>query len=289
MVVAGERSSWPADGPDLLPGTFGSPVDRTGRGAGLGFVDYGHPVFELFSSPRSGDVTTARFFRYRPMEAVESATVLARFDDGNPALAERRVGDGRVLFWASTLDNFWSDFALKPVYLPFVHRLAEHLADYVPPTPWFSAGQVLNLAEQRSLLVEAGLGEADLVAISPSGSRIPVTEGVRAGFLTMAEQGLYEIHDATTTSESPLTLAVNVDLAESDLTAIDPDELASSVTGRAAGDRPEADAGVAREFTSEDLEQRQGVWWYLLIGAFLLFVAETIVSNRLSRTALEVD
>ena len=43
MVVAGERSAWPPDGPDLLPGTFGKPVDRTGRGAGLGFVDYSHP------------------------------------------------------------------------------------------------------------------------------------------------------------------------------------------------------------------------------------------------------
>ena len=290
MVVAGERSTWPADGPDLLPGTFGSPVDRTGRGAGLGFVDYSHPVFELFGAPRSGDVTTARFFRYRPMEPADSATVLARFDDGNPALLERQSGNGRVLFWASTLDNFWNDLALKAVYLPFVHRLAEHLADYAPPTPWVSAGQVLNLADQRSLLTDAGLAEAELVAISPSGDRIQVSEGVRAGFLTMAEQGIYEIHDATTTSEYPLTLAVNVDLAESDLTAIDPDELASSLTGRVAVARGDVPAeGEARAFTSEDLERRQGVWWYLLVAVFALFVSETVLSNRLSRTALNVD
>ena len=290
MVVAGERSVWPPDGPDLLPGTFGNPVDRTGRGAGLGFVDYSHPIFELFSAPRSGDVTTARFFRYRPMEAAESATVLARFDDGNPALVERQIGNGRVLFWASTLDNFWNDLALKPVYLPFVHRLTEHLSDYAAPTPWVSAGQVLNLAEQRSLLADAGLTEAELVAISPSGERIQVSQGVRAGFLTTAEQGIYEIHDATTPSESPLTLAVNVDLAESDLTAIDPDELASTLTGRVAGDRGDSPAeGQTRAFASEDLERRQGVWWYLLVAVFLLFVAETVMSNRLSRTALNVD
>ena len=290
MVVAGERSAWPADGPDLLPGTPGSPVDRTGRGAGLGFVDYSHPVFELFGTPRSGDVTTARFFRYRPIEASDSAMVLARFDDGSPALLERQIENGRVLFWASTLDNFWNDLALKPVYLPFVHRLTEHLADYAPPTAWVSAGQVLNLAEQRSLLAEAGLAEADLVAISPSGERVPVSQGARAGFLTVSEQGIYEIHDATTPSESPLTLAVNVDLAESDLTAIDPDELASSVTGRVEGERGDAAAeGETRVFASEDLERRQGVWWYLLVAAFGLFVAETIMSNRLSRTALNVD
>ena len=290
MVVAGERSVWPADGPDLLPGTLGNPIDRTGRGAGLGFVDYSHPIFELFSAPRSGDVTTARFFRYRPMETTEPATVLARFDDGNPALVERQIGDGRVLFWASTLDNFWNDLALKPVYLPFVHRLIEHLADYATPTPWVSAGQVLNLAEQRSLLADAGLTEAELVAISPSGERILVSQGVRAGFLTTAEQGIYEVHDATTPSESPLTLAVNVDLSESNLTSIDPDELASMLTGRVTGDGGNSPAeGQPRVFTSEDLEQRQRVWWYLLVVVFLLFVAETIISNRLSRTTLNID
>ncbi len=288
MVAAGERSAWPPDGPDLLPGTVGAPVDRAGRGGALGYIDYSHPVFELFGGPRSGDLSTARFFRYRPIEPGESARILARFDDGNPALVERGVGDGRVLFWASTADNFWNDLALKPVFLPFVHRLTEHLADYVPPTAWYSAGQVLNLGEQRSLLADAGLVDASLVAVSPSGDRIPVTEGERSGFLSLVEQGLYEIRDASTTEDSPLTLAVNVDLSESDLTTIDPDELASSVAGRAAAGPTTGASGGGREFSSEDLERRQGVWGYLLIAALLVFVAETIVSNRLSRTALDV-
>ena len=87
LVVAGERSAWPADGPDLLPGVVGSPADRDGRGGSIGFVDYSHPVFEVFAAPRSGDVTTARFFRYRPVEPGPAAVVLARFDDGNPALS----------------------------------------------------------------------------------------------------------------------------------------------------------------------------------------------------------
>ena len=290
LVVAGERSEWPTGAPDLLPGPFGRPVDRAGRGASLGFIDYSHPVFELFSAPRSGDVTTARFFRYRPIEVGESASAIARFDDGSPALLERRVNRGRVFFWASTLDNFWNDLALKPVYLPFVHRLIEYLADYSPSQPWMFAGQVLNLAEQDGLLADAGLSEADLVAISPSGDRIPVSEGVRSGFLTMTEQGVYEVHDATTASEFPLTLAVNVDLAESDLATVDPEELASSLTGRVVdGQADESPEGEARVFASEDLEQRQGIWWYLLIVVFMLFVAETVVSNRLSRTALNAD
>ena len=288
LVVSGERSAWPQDGPDLLPGVVGSPVDRTGRGGSLGFVDYSHPVFEVFSAPRSGDVTTARFFRYRPLEPAPSAAVVARFDDGNPALIERRIGRGVVLQWASTIDTFWNDFAKKPVYLPFVHRMIEHLADYSPPTPWFSAGQVLNLAGQEVLLGTGGAGDAEYVVMSPSGARLPVDVGARAGFIDLREQGLYEVHDANAPDAQPLTLAVNVDLAESDLTAVDPEELASMVTGRAGAGRDDA-AVPERVIAPEDLERQQSVWWYLLVAASLLFVSETIVSNRLSRTALSAE
>jgi hypothetical protein len=83
-------------------------------------------------------------------------------------------------------------------------------------------------------------------------------------------------------------VAVNVDLAESDLTTVDPEELASTVTGRVGGER-EAGALPVREIAEEDLERRQSIWWYLLVAAFLLFAAETVVSNRLSRVALDVS
>ena len=288
LVVSGERSTWPENELDLLPGDIGRPVDRAGRGGSLGFIEYGHPVFELFGTARSGDVTTARFFRYRAVSLHPAASVLARYDDGTPALTERRVGEGTVLLWTSSLDNFWNDLALKPVYLPFVHRVVEHLADYRPPTPWFEAGQVLNLGEQRSLLAEFGLDDAELVAVSPLGDRVQVSGGGRAGFVSLNQQGIYQIHDASTTTGRPLMLAVNVDLAESDLTAVDPDELASLVTGRIGNDR----AGVAapvRKVSSEDLEGRQRTWWYLLVAASLFFVTETLVSNRLSGTVLDLD
>ena len=289
LVVSGERGAWPAGGPDLLPGFVGSPIDRTGRGGSLGFVDYSHPVFEVFSAPRSGDVTTARFFRYRPVELHDNAMVLARFDDGSPALVERRIGNGTVLLWASTVDSFWNDLAKKPVYLPFVHRVVEHLADYKPPTPWFSAGQVVNLAEQDVAFGVGGVDEVDYVVMSPSGSRIPVDgAGERAGFINLREQGLYEVHDANAGNGQPSVVAVNVDLAEADLAAVDPEELASMVTGRAGGARA-VEAGSARAMPADDLERRQSVWWYLLVAAVLFFIAETLVSNRLSRASLSAD
>ena len=287
LVVSGERTAWPPDDSGLLPGRLGPPADRAGRGGSLGFVDYGHPVFEVFAAPRSGDVTAARFFRFRPVEPAPDAAVAARFDDGAPALVEGRAGAGRVLLWASTIDTFWNDFAKKPVYVPFVHRLVQHLADYAPPTPWFLAGQVLNLAEQDVPLGAGGTAAAEYVVMSPTGERLPVAAGERAGFIDLVEQGVYEVHDANAAEAQPLVLAVNVDLAEADPAAVDPLELAGMVTGRAGGGR--AAGGPARVIPPEDLERRQSVWWYLLAAAALLFVAETLVSNRLSRTVLSTE
>ena len=74
------------------------PVDRTqGPAARLGALEYGHPVFEPFRAPRSGDFSGARFYGYRAVTPAAGAQILARFDDGAPALLERRIGGGRVL------------------------------------------------------------------------------------------------------------------------------------------------------------------------------------------------
>jgi hypothetical protein len=35
--------------------------------------------------------------------------------------------------------------------------------------------------------------------------------------------------------------------------------------------------------TREEVERRQGLWWYLLLAGLLLLAAETAIANRLSR------
>ena len=144
FVAIGSRATWSQD-VDVLPAVLQAPVDRTrGDAARIGALEYGHPVFEPFRAPRSGDFAAARIYGYRTVMPAADAQVLARFDGGAPALLERRIGAGRVLLWASTLDLSWNDFPLKPVYLPFVHRVARHLASYSEPAPWLTVGQVLD-------------------------------------------------------------------------------------------------------------------------------------------------
>ena len=289
IVALGPRntsSSWGA-GAGLVPGTPGSVVDRD-RGASLGSVDYSHAVFELFRAPRSGDLSAPRFFRYRPISVTDSTTaVLARFDDGAVALAGANAGAGRVLVWASTLDSFWTDLPVRPVYLPFVHQLVRYASGYAEPSPWFTAGQVLDVYAGRvraeadttagDAAGAAGAGRA--TAVAPGGARRPIPE---SGLLVLSEQGFYQVRDAG--GRGDFTVAVNLDFGESDLSAMDPRELTAAVEPRGEDVR----ATAAAQVRPEDRERRQSLWWYLLIAAFLLLAIETALSNRLSRRATAV-
>jgi hypothetical protein len=277
LFVAGERASWPANGPDILPALPGAPVDRsTGIAGRLGGVEYGHAVFEPFRAPRSGDFSAPRFYGYRSVAPAKDAQVLARFDDGAPALLERRIGRGRTLMWTSTLDLYWNDFAVKPVFLPFIHRVARHLSGFKEQAPWLTVGQVLEPPGGAA----AGAGRQPArVALTPSGRRV-VLDGEEAEVLELSEQGFYEIRRQERDEDPALTVAANVDLVESNLDAMDPQEIVAAATGR-AGNAPAA--GAIEPPSAESQEREQRIWWYVLFAGMLLLGAESILGNRLSR------
>jgi hypothetical protein len=277
LIVAGDHSTWPTSEAELLPGKLGAAVDRTsGRSGSLGFLDYSHPVFEVFKAPRSGDFSAAHIFRYRALDVTPGDRVIARYDDGAVAASERKVGLGRVIVWTSTLDDSSTDIGVKPVFLPLVHQLMRYLAHYEPPRSWFTVGQVLDLsARARS--------RAARVVVTPSGERTTQSGGGEGaeGLLELNEQGVYEIRAQGSTAGRPEAIAVNLDPAESDLAPLDPGELTASVTGHATS--IEAQPPAPQEMTREDAERRQGLWWYLLLTGLMLLAAETVISNRLSR------
>ena len=275
-----------------MPGTLGATVDRTaGHGATLGFLDHSHFVFEIFKAPRSGDFSAAQIYRYRmitPAPASPAAAgqgraaaapqsadrVLARFDDGAVAAAERKVGQGRVIVWASALDDSYSDLPLKPVYLPLVTQMVKYLAQFEAPHAWQTVGQVVDVQSLTK-------SRANWVVVTPSGKRVSST-----GPLELDEQGVYEVRPAGGSGDgfAPQAIAVNIDPAEEDLTPIDPAELVAAVTGHAAA-APAAGlptASEAEQIDIKDAEKKQSFWWYLLVTGLLLLAAETVVSNRLS-------
>ena len=288
VVVPGSQrtEAWSAEWRAMIATGVGDVVDRSSTaGATLSSLDYGHPIFEMFSAPGTGDFSTARFLRYRRLTPRGDSGIVARFDDGLPAIVERRAGVGKVLVWASSLDAFWTDLPLQPVWLPFVHQLARDVGRYADPRPFYAAGDVLDLSrhgELTSQWVTTGDTTADLVLESPSHVRTRVSAEGAGHLVSLRERGFYELRGRTTPAGSGRPIAVNVATSELDLSHFDPQELTAALS---ASMRADPAHPLESQLTPEDQERRQRVWWYLLLGAVLLMAAETVMSNRLSRAS----
>jgi hypothetical protein len=273
LVVAGSRASWPPGA--ALPGTLADPVDRSRAAGRMGGVEYGHAIFAPFRAPRSGDFSSVRIYGYRRLTPAPDARVLARFDDGQPALVERPVGAGRVLVWTSGFDLAWNDLALKPVFLPFVHQTMRTLATFQDRPTSLTVGQVAALDRRPD-------GSAGRVAVEPSGRRTPL-DPARGDGLEMTTPGFYEVRVEGQGQTPEAVVAANVDLSESDLAGVDPAEITRVVAGSAAA---QAATGSGVEPPRDEVtEQSQRLWWYLLLTGMLLLIAESLVASRMSKAA----
>lgn len=48
--------------------------------------------------------------------------IILKYSDGTPAVMERAWGLGRVVLFSSTADTAWNDLAVRPAFVPLVHR-----------------------------------------------------------------------------------------------------------------------------------------------------------------------
>ena len=294
LMALGPRASWPSSREAWLPAVVGPTVDRTrGAAAKLSGMDYGHAVFEPFRAPRSGDFSTARFYSYRGLKTAKDATVLARFDTGEPALVEKALGRGRVVLFASTIDLSWNDLALKPVFLPFVHQLGRHLSGFREQPAYLTIGEVLDITAAEiaaGATTSSAMTAGGRTVLAPSGQRRDLStsaQGVTAdktgagvtAALELAEQGFYEVRGAGREPGPMIVAAANVNLAESNLDRMDPKELVAGVTGNSVA----GSTGAQDVLPDKAQELAQRVWWYLLFAGILLLIAETVVARRLSR------
>jgi hypothetical protein len=281
VLAAGDRTaaaSWSAPAQEIGGGAPDRVIERVDDGgARLGFLEYSHPVFEVFRAPRAGAFGAARFYKYRPVPAGDArvagdtsatgATILARFDDGSVALVERPLGDGRALVWGTTFDAYWTNLALEPVYLPLVHQIVKRAAGFTPAPAWSTAGQIVDVSAEA---------DVPLVVNTPRGGRIDVEAD--NPLVTLHEQGFYEVREARAGGSTLREHAVNVDVAESDLSVIDPAELVSALTAATPDTRRNASQALA----PAEQEKRQALWWYLLMVVFALLTAEAVFANRRS-------
>ncbi len=224
-----------------------------------------HPIFEVFK--RSGRLALAHFFGYVRAIAEPGAGVIARFEDGNPALIEATRGAGKLLLFTSTLDASWNDLPLTPIYLPLLRQMTRHLGER-EQRPWSLVGETFTASPAKD-------GNPPAVD-TPGGERITDRKQTSDGQLIVAarEPGFYRLRY---TGDSDFA-AVNIDSKESDLTRLDMEGFVTAVTG--AGPKAASEAAAKERLGKEEIESRQRLWRLLLIAALLLFISEAVLARR---------
>jgi hypothetical protein len=128
--VIASMFGWPADGFQIAEARRGS----------LTATDVRHPIFRPFGA-FAANLGSVRFGRTWRVDGA-GWYVPARFDDGSPAVLERREGEGRVVLFASDLDRRWNDFPLHPSYVPFVTETIRYVASRSVEPDTFLVGRV---------------------------------------------------------------------------------------------------------------------------------------------------
>jgi Aerotolerance regulator N-terminal/von Willebrand factor type A domain len=249
----------------VSPAKLEEAVQLRGNYVAMSEIKTDHPIFEVFK--QSGRLSSARVFGYLRATPREQASVLARFEDGHPALIESSHGSGKVLLFTSTLDASWNDLPLTPIYLPLIRQMTRHLGER-EESAWHLLGQ--------TFVVPAAKDGTPPAVDAPNGERITDRKQTATGELIInaRDPGFYRLRY----TEASDYAAVNLDSKESDLSRLDLDSFVSSITG--ADSKAITAAGTNEKLNKEEVESRQRVWWTLLILALLLFVAEAVLARR---------
>ncbi len=237
---------------------------RAGESVAITDVKLDHPIFEVFQ--QSGRLAAAHVVGYFRSEPRASATVLARYEDGSPALVEARTGKGRVVLFTSSLGPSWNDLPLTPLYLPFIHQMVRY-AGAREENSWYALGQTFTVRKD-------GQGPPPPVD-TPAGARLSESRLTPDGDLlvTAREPGFYRLRY----SARPDFAAVDTEGPEGDFTKVNFAEFVAGVTG-GAGTAEGSEAN--RNLSKEEVEGRQKVWWSLLLLALLLLLTESVLARR---------
>lgn len=89
--------------------------------------DARHPVFEPFGDVQRGELSRRAFRGVTRIDPAADAVVLARFSGGTPAVIQKDVGQGHVIWVAAGCDGNWSDWPRSRLYLPLNYQLLSDL------------------------------------------------------------------------------------------------------------------------------------------------------------------
>ena len=244
----------------------------------LGQIDFTHPLFAPFADPRFSDFSHIHFWKHRRVEfpATAKVRVMAKFDDGSPALAQIPIGQGNLLVLASGWNPADSQFAVSSKFPPLMQTLLDWSGSASVARFQFTTGDVIPSP-----------------AVSTGGVQWKKPDGKIQTLVadkSFTETDLPGIYVATVGGKERC-FAVNLPLDESRTAPMSPDELARlGVPLQTPTEFPVVQtAERVRHLQQAELENRQKLWRWLVVGALAVTLVEIILSGWLARRVKTVE
>lgn len=238
----------------------------------LGEIDFAHPLFVAFANPRYSDFTKIHFWRHRKVAVKENSgtRVVARFDNGDPAILERSLGAGRILVLTSGWQPDDSQLAMSSKFVPLIHGVFDQACG--------GPVQTVNLTVGQAVPLPAASPPRPVTIEKPDGTRALLSADAKT-FAETDQPGIYRLHLAS--GEYPF--AVNIAAAESN-TAPMPLENLEQLGVRFASQLTRAErAEKLRQQLDTELENRQQLWRWLIVAAISVLIFETWLAGRTAR------
>lgn len=234
----------------------------------LGTIEFSHPIFQPFAHPKYGDFTKIHFWRSRKLELKEDAEakVIARFDNGDPAIIEKRIGKGYLFVFAAGWRPEDSELALSTKFVPIMTGIADLALGGAEAAPEIRVGEAMSLP--------AG-AENEVTVRAPGGASIKLAAGETL-FRDCDAPGIY----TASWSGGEKKWAVNPPPAESETSPLDLAQLEQYGVEFAPAMTREERLERKRQELDIELEGRQKVWQWLLLGMMGILIAETFWAGR---------
>jgi Mg-chelatase subunit ChlD len=269
LVLAGAQSA------ATLAGLLGVPevhvTEAGGEYALLGQIDFKHPIFAPFDDPRYSDFTPIHFWKHRRWEIPASlnVNVLAKFDDGSPALAQAAAGNGNLLVLAAGWAQSDSQLAVSSKFPPLMETMLD----------WSGSGAPARFQYRTGDTIAAPHFSGDTVQWTrPDGAQRTLAAG--AAFLETDLPGIY----VAAGGGKERRFAVNLPLEESRVAPLSQDELARlGVPVGPAADEPTAASRIhERKLRRAELENSQKLWRWFILAALGIAGVEILLAGALA-------
>ena len=243
------------------------PASEQGFDAIIGEVDLRHPIFTVFAESGTGAIFRPRFRQYAKIETDSTASVLGRYDTGDPFLIEQKVGQGKVLVYTSSLNPSWTDFTINELYIPFLYQMTRYALETRSDRRMYTVGDVVRLESRPGVqwTIKAPGNLEYKVEIDEDGQ----------GFFRETE---YPGHYVAAGGGEQFFFSVNVDPKESLLERRDVDEALSAVIP--PPDEVPVSVEMAKALDLDDEERQQKFWRFVILVMAALYASETFLANR---------